>query len=127
MKSIVAVALWVAVGALGCLTVLTVLTIGWMVAILTVVVLVAAILLTRGRGVGGLLLGIALPLAWVGWLNRQGPGEVCTSSSTGTECIEMFSPWPFFAVGAILAALGIVLATVTVRPASRRPHPSPQA
>ena len=36
-----------------------------MVAILTVVVLVAAILLTRGRGVGGLLLGIGLYAALV--------------------------------------------------------------
>ena len=127
MKSVLAVVLWVAVGAFGCLSVLALLSIGWMFAILTAAALVLAILLTRGRGVGGLVLGVALPLAWVGWMNRQGPGEVCTSTSTGTQCVEMFNPWPFLAVAALLAALGIVLAIVTVRPAGRSAQARPAA
>ena len=58
----------------------------------------------------GLISGAGLPVLYIAYLNRQGPGMVCGSYGNGGEqCTQEYSPWPFLLVGAILVALGVVL------------------
>jgi hypothetical protein len=69
-----------------------------------------------------------LPLV-VAWLNRDGPGDVCTEWS-GTQCAastEEWSPWPWLAVGVVLVAAGVVLTTLAVRHRARPRPPSAAA
>lgn len=50
--------------------------------------------------------------AWgivIGWLNRDGPGEVCTTTPSSDTCTDEWSPWPWFAVGVLLAGSAAVL------------------
>lgn len=77
--------------------------------------LVVAILYSKGRGAAGLLLGAGLVLLYVAFLHRQGPGEVCTSDAVSTTCVDQLNPWPFLAVRAILALLGIGLQALARR------------
>ncbi|WP_042372208.1 hypothetical protein [Streptacidiphilus neutrinimicus] len=97
---------WAAVGAGGVTALLTVLTVGPYVAVLT---LVAAVLLGRvprsHGGLPGLVAGAGvLPLV-VAWLNRSGPGNVCS----GNACTEEWSPWPWLAAGVVLLAVGTAI------------------
>lgn len=123
--------LWFAVGALGGLGVLAILTIG-VVLLLAAVVLggltVAATRLAsradpattalRLRSVVALPAGVAVPVAYLAWLDRHGPGTYCHAVSGGTECDAQWSPWPFVAVAVLLVASSVLLARVSVR---RRP------
>jgi hypothetical protein len=45
---------------------------------------------------------------YVAWLNRDGPGQVCTSTATDTSCADEWSPWPFVALAVVLAGAGVV-------------------
>ncbi|GMA23370.1 hypothetical protein GCM10025864_11290 [Luteimicrobium album] len=57
-----------------------------------------------------------LPLV-VAYLNREGPGDVCTAYSGG-QCVagtEEWSPWPWLVVGVGLVVAGVVLSTVAAR------------
>ena len=49
-----------------------------------------------------IILGIAVIAGYLGWLNRGGPGDVCTSTASSTSCTSETSPWPFVAVAALL-------------------------
>jgi len=101
--------LWCLAGAGLCLGVLSILTIGPFVLLVTLGL--CAWLLWRvdfGWGMLGLLSGAALPLLYVAWLNRDGPGTVCTSTATETSCGDEWSPWPFVVVGVVLIVAGLV-------------------
>ena len=101
--------LWCLAGAGLCLGVLSILTIGPFVLLVTLGL--CAWLLWRvdfGWGMLGLLSGAALPLLYVAWLNRGGPGTVCTSTATGTSCSDQWSPWPFVVVAVVLVGAGLV-------------------
>lgn len=111
-----AFALWVVVGAGLCVGVLSMLTIGPFVLLVTFVVI--GVLLWRpgfGHGMTGLVTGAAVPLLWLAWLNRHGPGTYCTSSGTGSSCTDEWTPWPFVVVAVILAVAGVVLFVRLVR------------
>lgn len=101
---------WAAVGAGVVTTVLTALTIGPFVLLATAGL--AVILARRGdrRLTGpGLLAGAGLIPLYIGYLNRGGPGMVCTTTRTGQSCIQEWSPWPWVAAGLCLVAIGIAL------------------
>ena len=107
---------WCVAGLAGCFGVLSLLTVGPFVLLGTL--LLCAWLLWRfnfGWAMGGLLTGAALPLLYVAWLNRDGPGEVCTSTATSQACTDEWSPWPF-----VVAALVLVLAGLLVFARGRR-------
>jgi hypothetical protein len=90
--------------------VLSILTIGPFVLLLTL--FLCAFLLWRldfGWGMAGLISGAAAPLLYVAWLNRGGPGEVCTGDSRAISCTDEWSPWPFLAVAVVLVVAGVVL------------------
>jgi hypothetical protein len=45
----------------------------------------------------------------LGWLNRDGPGDVCTASHGGSTCTTQWAPWPFWLAGAVLVVVPVVL------------------
>jgi hypothetical protein len=77
------------------------------------VVLTAVVARRRGWrvGLGGLISGAALPFAYVAFLNRDGPGNICrtfeTATSSGESCTQEWAPWPFVAAALVLVAAGV--------------------
>lgn len=94
--------------ALGLLTI----TVPGLLGAVAVVAILAMILVRRGVGpsAAGIVAGLALPVLYVAWLNRGGPGNVCH----GEECTDAYSPWPFVAVALVLVGVGVAL-FVTLR------------
>lgn len=100
---------WTAVGVLAAFGLAAILTIG--LPFLVLAAALAAFLAWRGvtgRGATGLALGGAAVAGYLAWLNRGGPGDVCTSAGASTSCTTEASPWPFIVVAALLAAGSIV-------------------
>jgi hypothetical protein len=116
-------ALWAAVGSGGVLGVLTAPTIGLFV--LPVAVAIAAALAWRRR-VGlagpGILTGLGLLPCYLAYLNRGGPGTVCTATATGGTCTQEWSPWPWLGVGLCLVVAGAALQVRTSRRQTRQHH-----
>jgi hypothetical protein len=61
---------------------------------------ISAVGAAAGVGVWGFVLG---------WLNRDGPGDVCTASHGGSTCTTQWAPWPFWLAGAVLVVVPVVL------------------
>ena len=116
-------ACWLLVGAGYAFALLSLLTIGLLV--LVVAVAGTVLLLIRPsarRGVPGLIAGAGLPALYVAFLNRSGPGEVCTSTGTGQACTDQWSPWGWLVGGLVLLLLGF--ATFIWVTARRRRDPA---
>lgn len=102
---------WAIVGAALSLSVLGAMTIGLFILPFAI----AGLFALRKWGGNqkssvGLISGAGLPVLYIAFLNRQGPGMVCGSyKNGGGYCTEEWSPWPFIFVGAILVILGVVL------------------
>ncbi|WP_037569332.1 hypothetical protein [Phaeacidiphilus oryzae] len=111
-------AAWVVVGAAWVTGLLGVLSIGLLV--LPLAALGTALLLWRRATAGapGALSGAGLALLYVAYLNRGGPGTVCTATAGGTDCLDEWSPWPWLAAGVAVAVAGAVL-FVTLRARAR--------
>ena len=100
---------WMFVGAGYALGVLSALSIGAYVLLITVVATI--VLATRvGNRVGlpGLVSGLSLPLFYVAYLNRSGPGTICTTTATSQSCSDEWSPWPWLVIGIVLFLSGCV-------------------
>ncbi|WP_231384111.1 hypothetical protein [Cellulomonas sp. URHD0024] len=95
---------WVLVGALTGIGVAGALTVGAAFLALALVLAVVGVLVARlrNRSALGVVGGLAVAPLYVAWLNRGGPGRVCTVSATQTTCLDAWSPWPFLAVGLAL-------------------------
>jgi uncharacterized membrane protein YwaF len=110
-------AAWFAIGGGAVLAVLALLSFG--VFLLPVVLLAAVLTALRPaarRGISGLIAGAGVPALYIAFLNRYGPGEHCRSTGPGgTDCIEMWSPWPWALVGLLLVAVGVVVMAVRPR------------
>ena len=108
---------WALVGALAMFGALSILTVGIFLLALAAALGVLTVR-TAGLGAGtlGALAGCGVPLAYVGWLNRGGPGTVCHAIPRGTSCTEAWSPWPWWCA----AALFLVAGTTLFRLLSRR-------
>jgi hypothetical protein len=98
---------WTAVGAGYAFAILAALSIGVYVLAITVV---ATVLLVRSpsasSGLTGIVSGLGLPLLYVAFLNRSGPGTVCTTTLTGQSCVDEWSPWPWLLAGVLLVVAG---------------------
>jgi hypothetical protein len=108
--SIPAFLAWCVIGAALCLGVLSLLSVGALVLLATFIV--CGFLLWAvdfGWAMAGMLSGAAFPLLYVAWLNRDGPGTICTYSATGHKCGDESSPWPLVAVAFLLLVAGVVL------------------
>jgi hypothetical protein len=107
---------WAAVGAGAITAALTVLTIGLFVLLATAGLAVALARYAGGRFAGpGLLAGAGLMPLYVGYLNRGGPGLVCTTTPSGGSCVQEWSPWPWLAAGLCLVSAGIALGVLRRR------------
>ena len=107
---------WTAVGCGVALGVLTILTVG--IFVLSATALLAGFLAWRRPGppaAPGLLTGFGLIPLYVAYLNRAGPGNVCTTSALGQSCTQEMDPWPWVAAGLCLAGAGAALALVMYR------------
>lgn len=118
-RSTLQLAGWAAVGSAAVMAVLTVLTIGLFILLPTAGL--AAVLAWRGdrrAAWPGLLAGAGLIPLYIGYLNRAGPGMVCTTTPAGSSCAQEWSPWPWVAAGLCLIGIGIGLSVRSRR--SRR-------
>ena len=115
--------IWTLVGALVGLGLLSILTIGLQVLAVALVVTIIGVAVPgfRNQSVVAAVSGLGLPVLYVAWLNRGGPGTVCKVQATSTSCMDEWSPWPFVAVALILIATGVLLVRVTRRSRSVAP------
>jgi hypothetical protein len=100
---------WFVLGAGYALSLLGALTIG--VFILPFVLGATVVVVRRPgsrAGGAGLISGLGLPLLYVAYLNRDGPGTICTRSARGQSCTEELSPWPWLALAAALIVIGLL-------------------
>ena len=103
-------AAWWLIGGLWSVNLLGIATVGLFV--LPVSLAATAILARRSHGAGvlGLLSGLGLPMFYVAYLNRDGPGNVCSSTSGGGQtCVQEWSPWPWLAAAVVLTVAGLLL------------------
>jgi hypothetical protein len=121
---------WAALGAGMCLSLLAVLSIGLFVVPLVIGGLIALLVWpgSRTSAALGVISGLGLVPLFVAYLNRGGPGDVCTTSATGGQsCTTEWSPWPWLGAGLALVALGAVAfgllrARLTPPPSAPRPR-----
>ncbi len=118
-------AAWFAAGAACVVGVLSLLTIG--IVVLPVAVAVTVFVATRRTssiGIGGLVSGLGLPFLLVAYFIRNGPGDVCNTSATGSSCTQEWSPWPWLTIGAALVVLGVVVFVTTRHRRAAAPVPA---
>ncbi len=98
---------------------LTPFTIGWAVAPVALAGMVALLVWPAGRSPAafGALSGAGAVPLYVAWLNRQGPGEVCTYTGSASRCVDEWSPWGWLVVGVALVVAGIAAFAVARRSA----------
>jgi hypothetical protein len=116
-------AAWLIIGAGYALSFLGAASIGLFVLPLPVL---ATILLARRQrahgGLPGLISGLGVPLLYVAYLNRAGPGTICTTiTGGGQDCTDEWSPWPWLAAAVILLALGVAAFIARQRHLPRQP------
>jgi len=100
---------WMLTGAGYALGILGAPSIGPYVLVVTVAATIVLATHTGSReGLPGLIFGLSLPLFYVAFLNRLGPGTVCTSTATSQSCVDEWSPWPWLAIGIVLLVSGCV-------------------
>gem|GEM_PF-2640933 len=117
LPSPVGYVLWTLVGGLFSFGIMSILTIGpWAIiasVVLTIIGLADPSL--RNRSVLMLISGIGIPVLYVAWLNRDGPGTVCRTDGASTLCGDEWSPWPFMAVALLLMGAGVALSLMLRR------------
>jgi len=106
----------VALGLLGALS------IG--IFLLPVAALLVVLLATRGSvadGLVGAVSGLGLPLLLVAYLNRDGPGTVCTTTASSSSCTDEWAPLPWVVAGVALIVIGVAVTVALGRARARRP------
>jgi len=107
---------WALVGAAFAVSLVGILTVGIFVLPFAII---GTVLLTRSpsrlRGLPGVIAGLGLPLLYVAYLNRGGPGEVCSAIPGGESCTQALDPWPWLAAGLLLITAGVVVYLVRSR------------
>jgi hypothetical protein len=100
---------WFGVGACVAVGLAAILSVGLVFLVLAAAA--AGLLLWKGprNAVVGGLAGLALPLFYLAYLNRGGPGNVCRSSAGGQTCTDEYTPIPFLAGGALMLVAGFVI------------------
>ena len=100
---------WAGVGALTILT----LDLGPLAA-LPALLLGALVAIGGDRGHGsafGVLTGAGLPLLWVAYVQRQGPGTTCWHTASSAGCDQHLNPLPWLVVGITLVLTGLIAQT----------------
>jgi len=101
--------LWLVIGVGLIYSVLGIMTIGLFILPFVLAALLAMLKWGGNRKSSvGLISGQGLPLLFLAYLNRNGPGTVCSQSGNGGQaCREEYSPWPFVILGVFLVLLGV--------------------
>ena len=95
---------------LGCAAALGALTIG--VPVLAAVVLLGGLMAAQRRlhrSALGFVTGFGVPLLYVAWLNREGPGVTCWQTATDSGCTGHLNPLPWLLLGAALFIAGVIV------------------
>ncbi len=71
------------------------------------------------RSIPGAAAGFGLDLLIVAYVNRRGPGEVCSFTASASACIDDFNPLPWLVAGLILVVAGSLAFLHTRRSGSR--------
>jgi hypothetical protein len=101
---------WFLVGAVYALALLSILSLG--IFVLPVAIIGTVLLARRPsshRGVIGIVGGLGLPPLYVAYLNRRGPGTICTHTAQATSCIQEYDPWIWTLIGLFFVLLGVVV------------------
>ena len=101
---------WAGVGAIAALS----LDLGPFVALPVLVLLrtlVTAVGDTGRSSASGLVTGAGLPLLWVAYLQRQGPGTTCWHTGSGAGCDQHLNPLPWLIIGTALVLGGLIAQT----------------
>ena len=97
---------WVLV---GCATAFGLLVAGMLaLAPVALVIWLMASRPTIRRSAFGLVTGLGIPLIYVAWVQRAGPGTTCWHTATASGCDQHLNPLPWLVVGGVLIAGGIV-------------------
>lgn len=100
---------WLVLGACAAVGLAAILSVGLVLVLLAAVA--AGFLLWKGprNAIAGSLTGLALPLFYIAYLNRSGPGTVCHAMSGGQTCTDEYTPIPFLVCGVILFSAGFLI------------------
>ena len=71
------------------------------------------------NGIAGLISGLGLPVLYVAFLNREGPGNICKVSASSISCTEEWSPWPWLLVGIAFLVVGVAVFVMSNRRRAR--------
>lgn len=106
---------WLLAGASVAFGFLAMLTIGLPFLLLGIALTGGGIAIpaTRSLAVTAVLAGLAAPLLYIAWLNRDGPGTICTTTAHGGSCEEQWDPWPWVIAAGLLIVATVVLIVVT--------------
>jgi hypothetical protein len=100
---------WAGVGVLGVLS----LDLGPLAALPAL--LFGALVATVGdrhRGsASGFVTGAGVPLLWVAYVQRQGPGTICWHTASSAGCDQHLDPLPWLIVGVTLVLAGLIAQT----------------
>jgi hypothetical protein len=121
--------LWMLVGGAYAMVIAGAFTIG---IFFIPIAIIATVFLARGqtsrRGVPGLISGLALPVLYVAYRNRGGPGYICTTSQGNggavTSCGSQYNPWLLLAAGLALFGVGVGVFIISSRSKMGRQCPS---
>ena len=103
-------AAWAVLGGGLAFGVLAIASVGLLVLPVVLAAMVVAGRRSQGRGALGAVSGVGLPVLYVAYLNRGGPGNVCTLyRGGGQSCLQEWSPWPWVAVGMVLVVAGLAV------------------
>lgn len=99
---------WAVMGAGFSTGLLSLMTIGFALVFVFGIGIVALARWRNGRlGSLGVISGASAPALYIAYLNRSGPGTVCTHAATSSSCSDQWSPWPWLVIGALLLVGGL--------------------
>jgi hypothetical protein len=101
---------WAGVGAIATFS----LDLGALVALpafLVIGTLVATVGDRSHRSAFGLMTGAGLPLLFVAYVQRQGPGATCWHTASSAGCDQHLNPLPWLIIGIALVLGGLIAQT----------------
>jgi hypothetical protein len=106
----VGVGLWAVNGAMYGFAVASLPSIGlWLVAPAVLLTLILARSARTSEAWPAVIAGPAVPLVWLAYLNRSGPGTVCRGTATAQSCTEQYAPAPFLIAAAVMVLVSALL------------------